>query len=501
MKTLGDLLKTLRAAGLLMETWKSIDNIDIDHVAGDSRKVGPNGLFVAIRGVEVDGHLFIDKAVKNGAIAIVCEAAPANRAHRYPGVAFARVRDSRSALAVLAAAWYGNPSHALRVVGVTGANGKTSVAFLVQEALGLLGVQAGFMGTIGVRMAGEESTARLTTPDALNVQRLLRRMADKGCGACAMEVSSHALDQERVRGVAFDVAVFTNLTHDHLDYHSTFTAYFAAKKTLFDRLDANATALFNADDPSGARMVADTRAACTSYGLDAAADIRAGVVEDAMEGLVLRIEGRLRRFRLAGRFNAYNLLAAWGALLALGCDAGEALDALEEARPAPGRFERIRFEDGTQVVVDYAHTPAALQAVLETIVAAKPPGAQLWCIFGCGGDRDHTKRPMMGAVAERFADHLIVTSDNPRTEDPARIMQDIRTGLADPDRALLITDRGEALAEASRIVRPGDIVLVAGKGHETHQIVGTEQKRFDDREAVRAAFARRPPARLPQHPR
>ncbi|MXW63421.1 MAG: UDP-N-acetylmuramoyl-L-alanyl-D-glutamate--2,6-diaminopimelate ligase [Bacteroidetes bacterium SB0662_bin_6] len=501
MKTLGDLLNALQAAGLLMETWESIDNIDIDHVAGDSRKVGPNGLFVAIPGVEVDGHLFIDKAVKNGAIAIVCEAVPENRAHRYPGAAFARVHNSRSALAELAAAWYDNPSHALRIVGVTGTNGKTTVAFLVQEALGLLGVQAGFTGTVGVRMAGEEFAARLTTPDALYMQRLLRRMADKGCDTCAMEVSSHALDQERVRGIAFDVAVFTNLTHDHLDYHPTFSAYFAAKKTLFDRLDPNATALFNADDPAGARMVADTRAARTSYGLDAAADIHAEVVEDTMEGLVLRVDGRARRFRLAGRFNAYNLLAAWGALLALGCDAGEALDALEEARSAPGRFERIRFEDGTHVVIDYAHTPAALQAVLETITAARPPGAHVWCVFGCGGDRDRTKRPMMGAVAERFTDHLIVTSDNPRTEDPARIMQDIRAGLTDPDRALLITDRGQAIAEASRLARPGDIVLVAGKGHETRQIVGTDAKRFDDREAVRAAFARRPPARLPQHPR
>lgn len=494
-------MKTLQAAGLLMGTWESIDNIDIDHVAGDSRKVGPNGLFVAIRGVEVDGHLFIDKAVKNGAIAIVCEAVPANRAHRYPGAAFARVRDSRSALAVLAAAWYGDPSHALRVVGVTGTNGKTTVAFLVQQALGVLGIQAGFIGTVGIRIAGEAFAARLTTPDALNVQRLLRRMADKGCDACAMEVSSHALDQERVRGIAFNVAVFTNLAHDHLDYHKTFEAYLAAKKTLFDRLDADAAALFNADDPAGARMVADTRAICTSYGLDTAADIRADVVEDVMDGLVLRVEGRTRRFRLAGRFNAYNLLAAWGALLALGCDAGDALDALEQARPAPGRFERIRFEDGTHVIIDYAHTPAALQAVLETITAARPSGAHVWCVFGCGGDRDRAKRPMMGAVAERFADHLIVTSDNPRTEDPARILQDIRAGFTDPDRALFITDRGEAIAEASRLARPGDIVLVAGKGHETRQIVGTDQKRFDDREAVRAAFARKSPARLPQHPR
>ena len=493
-------MKTLRAAGLLMGTWESIDNIDIDHVAGDSRKVGPNGLFVAIQGVEVDGHLFIDKAVKNGAIAIVCEAVPANRAHRYPGTAFVRVHDSRSALAVLAAAWYGDPSHALRVVGVTGTNGKTTVAFLVQQALGVLGIQAGFIGTVGIRIAGEAFAARLTTPDALNVQRLLRRMADKGCGACAMEVSSHALDQERVRGIAFNVAVFTNLAHDHLDYHTTFDAYFAAKKTLFDRLDAGAAALFNADDPAGARMVADTRAACTSYGLDTAADIRADVVEDVMDGLVLRVEGRTRRFRLAGRFNAYNLLAAWGALLALGCDAGDALDALEQARPAPGRFERIRFEDGTHVIIDFAHTPAALQAVLETIIAARPSGAHVWCVFGCGGDRDRAKRPMMGAVAERFADHLIVTSDNPRTEDPARILQDIRAGFTNPDRALFITDRGEAIAEAGRLARPGDIVLVAGKGHETRQIVGTDQKRFDDREAVRAAFARKSPARLPQHP-
>ncbi len=500
MKTFGALLKTLRDAGLLMETWGSIDNIDIDHVAGDSRKVGPNGLFVAIRGAEIDGHLFIDKAVKNGAIAIVCEAASARRTFRRSGVAFARVRDARWALAVLAAAWYGDPSHALRVVGVTGTNGKTTVAFLVWQALGLLGVQAGFIGTIGVRVGNEAFSARLTTPDALTVQRFLRSMADKGCNACAMEASSHALDQQRLCGVAFDVAVFTNLTRDHLDYHETFSAYFAAKKTLFDQLDASAVALFNADDPAGARMVADTQAACISYGLDEAADMRAKVVEDALNGLALRIEGRTRRFRLAGRFNAWNVLAAWGVLRALGYGADAALEALEEVRPAPGRFEQMRFGDGTHVVVDFAHTPAALQAVLETITAGRPSGAQIWCVFGCGGDRDRTKRPMMGAVAERFADRVIVTSDNPRTEDPNRILQDVRAGFVDPKRALFVTDRGEAIAEASRLARPGDIVLVAGKGHETRQIIGTDSRRFDDREAVRAAFARRAPARMPQRP-
>lgn len=499
MKTFGALLETLRAAGLLMETWGNIDNINIDHVAGDSRTVGPNGLFVAIRGVEIDGHLFIDKAVQNGAIAIVCEAASARRAFRRSGVAFARVRDSRWALAALAAAWYDHPSHALRTVGVTGTNGKTTVAFLLWQALGLLGAPAGFIGTIGVRVGNEALPASLTTPDALTTQRLLRRMADNGCDACAMEASSHALDQRRLAGVAFDVAVFTNLTRDHLDYHKTFSAYFAAKKTLFDRLDARAAAVFNADDPAGARMVADTQADCISYGMEEPADIRAEVVEDALDGLALRMEGRTRRFRLAGRFNAWNVLAAWGALRALGYGAA-ALEALEVVRPAPGRFEQMRFGDGAQVVVDFAHTPAALQAVLETIAAAKPPGAQVWCVFGCGGDRDRAKRPMMGAVAERFADRVIVTSDNPRTEDPARIAQDIRAGFADPKRALFVADRGEAIAEASRLARPGDIVLVAGKGHETRQLIGTDSRRFDDREAVRAAFARRAAAPAPQRP-
>ena len=497
MKTFGALLETLRDAGLLMETWGGIDTIDIDHVAGDSREVGPNGLFVAIRGVEVDGHLFIDKAVKNGAIAIVCEAASVRRTVRPPGVAFARVRDTRWALAVLAAAWYDHPSHALRVVGVTGTNGKTTVAFLVWQALGLLGVKAGFIGTIGARVGSEAFPARLTTPDALTVQRLLRRMADTGCAACVMEASSHALDQQRLGGVAFDVAVFTNLTRDHLDYHETFSAYFAAKKTLFDRLDARAAALFNADDPAGARMVADTHAARMSYGLDEAADIRAEVVEDALNGLTLRMEGRTRRFRLAGRFNAWNVLAAWGVLRALGYGAAAALEALEEVQPAPGRFEQMRFGDGTHVVVDFAHTPAALQAVLEAITAARPPDAQIWCVFGCGGNRDRAKRPMMAAVAERFADRVIVTSDNPRTEDPDRILQDVRAGFARPKQALFVPDRAEAIAEASRLACPGDIVLVAGKGHETRQLIGTESRRFDDREAVRAAFASRTPVPMP----
>ncbi len=496
---LSNLIVTLREADLLIGVQESFDDVDIDHLAGDSRQVGPNGLFVAIRGETADGHLFIDKAVQNGARAIVCEAVPADRDDRYAGIAFVHVEDSRAALAELASVFYDHPSRDLNIVGVTGTNGKTTVTFLIYSVLTLLDARAGLIGTIEIRLGDRVIATRLTTPDALAVQRLLRGMAEAGCAACAMEVSSHALEQARVRAVAFDAAVFTNLSRDHLDYHKTPEAYLSAKKKLFDALEPGAVALYNADDPAGSRMVADTRAERRSYGLDAPADIRAHIVENRMDGLTLKWKGRDRRFRLVGRFNAYNLLAAYGAVCALGYEPNAVLEVLEQAPPVPGRFELIRFEDGTKVVVDYAHTPDALENVLRTIAETKDPAAEVWCVFGCGGDRDREKRPLMGSTAERYADHLIVTSDNPRTEDPASIMKAIRGGMSRAEHARFIADRREAIAEAARASKAGDIVLVAGKGHEPYQIIGTEARPFDDRQVVREVFAPRnaapPPGR------
>ncbi|GIV60099.1 MAG: UDP-N-acetylmuramoyl-L-alanyl-D-glutamate--2,6-diaminopimelate ligase [Rhodothermaceae bacterium] len=492
MIALRKLYERLVEAGLLRKKRGGLENIRIDHLAHDSRKVGPGGLFVAVRGEKADGHLFIDKAVQNGAIAIVCEAMPAaRREQRAAGIAWLQVHDSRAALAELAAAFFGDPSRALKMTGITGTNGKTTTAYLVHHVLAAQGLRAGLIGTVTYDLGGTRQEATHTTPDALELQRMLRRMVDAGCAACVMEVSSHALDQERVRAIDYDVAIFTNLTRDHLDYHRTFEAYFAAKKKLFDRLGAHATALYNRDDPAGARIVAGTAAQVLSYGQSPEADLRLEVLANRIGGLHLRIDGQERRFRLVGLFNAYNLAAAYGAGRALGLPPAAVLDALATAPPVPGRFEQLRFADGTTVIVDYAHTPDALENVLKTIRVTKSPAATLWCVFGCGGDRDPDKRRLMGAIAERYADRVIVTSDNPRTEDPEKILNDIRRGMDRPTEALWIVDRREAIRQAAARAAPGDVVLIAGKGHETYQIIGTEKLPFDDREEARRSFADR----------
>lgn len=493
MIVLTTLLERLQRAGLLRARQGPIDdnNFLIDHLAQDSRTVGPNGLFVAIRGEKIDGHLFIDKAVSNEAIAVVCEVMPVGVSRRFPGVAFAQVTDARVALAELAAAYYADPSRNLTLIGVTGTNGKTTTAYLVHHLLTTLGEKAGLIGTIEYRFGGPPVTATHTTPDALDLHRMLRQMVDAGCTTCAMEVSSHALMQERVRTLAFDVGIFTNLTRDHLDYHGTLTAYLDAKKRLFDGLGAAATALYNLDDPAGPQVVADTAAHVVSFGQSAAADFRLEVIEDRLRGLRLRLDGGERTFKLVGRFNAYNLAAAYGAARALGHDRDVVLDALAQAPPVPGRFEQVACDDGTTVIVDYAHTPDALENVLQTIRQSMPAAAALWCLFGCGGDRDATKRPFMGEIAERYADHVIVTADNTRTEPLAQIMNDIRAGMTHPDDARWIDDRRAAIEAAARHAAPGDVVLIAGKGHETHRIIGTERLPFDDREEAQRFFQSR----------
>ena len=476
MRSLRSLLQRLERAGLLLETQGRSDDRDIGHLAHDSREVGPDGCFVAIRGERADGHQFIDKAVQNGAIAVVCEAVPDDREDRFAGIAFARVANARAALAELGAAFYGDPARQLDLVGVTGTNGKTTTAFLIHHLLTTLGRKTGLIGTVEVRIGDVPLAASLTTPDALALGRLLRRMVDEGCTACAMEVSSHALDQDRVRPRDFGVALFTNLSRD-----------------LFDGLAADAAALYNLDDDAGPEMVAHTAARAVSYGRAPGADLRVEVLENTLEGLRLRIDGHERTFRLVGLFNAYNLVAAYGVGRALGYEAEAVLDALAEAPPVPGRFEQLRFADGTTVVVDYAHTPDALENVLRTVNETKPADAATWCVFGCGGDRDRAKRRLMGAIAERYADHVIVTSDNPRTEEPEAILSEIRRGMDRPGDARWLVDRREAIREAAARARPGDVVLVAGKGHETYQIVGTEKTHFDDREEVRTYFESRTP--------
>lgn len=484
----------LREEGLLEETIWGPDAPDpetftIDHLAEDSRRVEAGGGFIAIRGVDADGHSFIDMAVDNGARLVVCETVPEGASERFSGTVFARVTNSRVALAEAAAAFYNDPADALTLVGVTGTNGKTTVAYLIYHVLEALGVSTGLLSTIEVRAGTETQAPDLTTPGPLTLHKLLRRMVDAGCTTCAMEVSSHALDQERVHGLEYDEAIFTNLTLDHLNYHGTALEYKESKKMLFDRLGSEAVALFNADDEAGRDMMGDTAASVVSFALDAPADIEATVVQSRIDGLQLRINGRERQFRLAGRFNAYNLAAAYGAATRLGYDPDPVLDGLADAPPVPGRFEHLQFESGTTVIVDYAHTPDALENLLRTVREVKPEDAALWCVFGCGGDRDASKRRTMGGIAERIADQAIATSDNPRSEDPEAILDDIRDGVSEPSEMHWIVDREAAIRTAAEESNPGDVVVIAGKGHETTQTIGTETRPFDDREMARAYFA------------
>ena len=477
----------LQEAGLVLQRKGYTGTAEISHLASDSRRVEGGGLFVAVRGEQSDGHRFIEQAVSKGASAVVCEEIP-KTTEGFAGVDFIQVSNTRQALAELAAAFYGDPAHKLSMVGITGTNGKTTTAFLVHHMLTVLGVKTGLLGTVATRVGEETLETSLTTPDALTLHRMLKDMVEAGCTACTMEVSSHALVQERTHGVPFEVAVFTNLTQDHLDYHGSFNRYLDAKKKLFDELGTEAVALYNLDDESGAQMVADTAAQRRSYGQKEEADFRIEGIENRLEGLRMRIDRREHSFYLVGLFNAYNLAAAYGVGRALGYNGEEVLEALSTAPPVPGRFEQFRFEGDRTVIVDYAHTPDALENVLQTIQAFKPAGSRLWCVFGCGGDRDRAKRRLMGSLAEHYADGVIVTSDNPRTEDPASIMNDIRRGMNRPVEARWIVDRREAIREAAAVAQPGDVVLVAGKGHETYQIVGKKRLPFDDRAEVKKNF-------------
>ena len=495
------------------------EGIEVDHLTDDSREVGPGGLFVAIRGTEADGHQFIDEAVQKGASAILCEELPpdvsadevaademaAGGSTTSDGPTYVRVTDTRAALAEAAAAFYDDPSHELKLVGVTGTNGKTTTAYLVRHVLRTLGEKTALIGTVETDLGAGRMDSTLTTPGPVELQQMLRTAADNGCTAGAMEVSSHALDQGRTRATRFVVGVFTNLTPEHLDYHGTLDAYRRAKKRLFDMLPRGGVALYNADDPSGAEVVRDTDARKISFGEQG--DVRVEVLENRLDGLRLRLDGAERAFRLVGGFNAYNLAAAYAAARALGYEQEETLDALAAVPPVPGRFEQMRFEqmrfEGTSstgsrvVIVDYAHTPDALENVLQALRDVQEGRSEeergtVWCLFGCGGDRDRTKRPAMGRIAERLADRLIVTSDNPRTEEPESIIDEIRAGLERPEEALFVEDRREAIREAARRSQENDIILIAGKGHETYQIIGAETRPFDDRKEAKKSFGSAP---------
>ena len=461
---------------------------DIPSVEYDSRKVAPGAMFVAVRGTQTDGHKHIAGATAQGAKCVVLEEMPAVTV---PSVTYIEVPDSSAALAEIASAFYGHPSRSLKLTGVTGTNGKTTTATLLYDLFTSFGYACGLLSTVVNKIAGRELPATHTTPDPLELNRLLVQMTDAGCEFCFMEVSSHAVVQNRVRGLHFAGGIFTNLTHDHLDYHKTFAEYLKAKKGFFDILPASAFALVNIDDKNGPVMQQNCPAHRRTYSLRNKADYHCRIIEPHMDGMLLEINGPQLWVQFIGRFNAYNLLAVYGAAVELGASKDEVLTAMSTLKPVAGRFECIRSADGRLSIVDYAHTPDALQNVLATINELKG-GGQVITVVGCGGDRDNAKRPVMARIAAEMSGRVILTSDNPRTEDPAQILRQMEDGLDAVLRpkALTIADRREAIRTAVALAAPGDIILIAGKGHEPYQEINGIRHHFDDRQQVAEAFDR-----------
>ncbi len=458
---------------------------EIQSLCYDSRKVEAGGCFFAVRGTQSDGHDYISAAVERGAVAVVCEALPETLADK---VSYVVVEDSNAAMADIAAAFYDHPSQELELVGVTGTNGKTTVATLLYDLYRMMGYNAGLISTVIYRIGEREVTSTHTTPDAIRLNAMLREMVDEGCNYCFMEVSSHSVVQDRIRGLKFRGGIFTNLTHDHLDYHGTFAEYIKAKRRFFDALPKQAFALTNIDDRNGEVMVQNSVAKVSCYSLRSMADFRCKVLEMLFDGMLLDVCDKEVWVQFLGRFNAYNLLAVYGAAVLLCSDSDEVLQAMSALRSVSGRFEPLRSQSGITAIVDYAHTPDALENVIATIDDIRREGQQLIVVCGCGGDRDSAKRPEMGRIASREADVAIFTSDNPRTEDPEKILDQMEAGAVAGSRTLRISDREQAIRTAVMLAKAGDIILVAGKGHETYQIIGTERRHFDDREVLRAAF-------------
>ncbi len=483
MKLLQDILYETKIRRVIGTT-----NIAVEAIAFDSRKVVGFSLFVATRGTNVDGHEFIDKAIEGGAIAVVCEEIPESTREE---ITYIQVEDSQHALGVMAANFYDNPSNELRLVGITGTNGKTTCTTMLYGLYKLLGKKVGLISTVENKIHNEVIASTHTTPDALSINALLRKMVEAGCTYCFMEVSSHALHQKRVAGVKFAGAVFTNITHDHLDYHETFDAYIGAKKLLFDNLPRESFALVNLDDRQGLTMLQNCKSEVQkTFALKSMADFKAKVIENQFTGLCLNIDGFDLYAKLVGRFNAYNILSAYGTAMLLGESQMDVLTALSNINPVSGRFEYVMSPDGIAAIVDYAHTPDALKNVLKTIEDIRTKNETVITVVGCGGDRDKTKRPEMARIACKFSDRVILTSDNPRTENPQSIIDDMMKGVEPQDykKTNTIVDRKEAIKMACSIAVEGDIILIAGKGHEKYQDINGEKLPFDDFAIVHDTF-------------
>ncbi len=475
----------------LLATSGSMDT-DITDLTMDSRTAGPGSLFVALRGTVTDGHAHIETAVRNGAWAVLCEELPTTL---NGAVAYVQVQDSARALGLVSATFFGQPSQKLTLVGVTGTNGKTSVATLLFGLFRALGYRCGLLSTVQNQIDDQVIMATHTTPDAITTNQLLTRMLAYGCTHVFMEVSSHAVVQERIAGLTFRGAIFTNISHDHLDFHGTFDNYIRAKKGFFDQLPASAFALTNADDKRGLVMLQNTVARRETYALQTLATFKGKVIADSLFGLNMLIDNQDVWFKLIGRFNAYNLLSVYGTAVLLGEDPAEVLTLLSGIMPPPGRFEQVVSSRKIVGIVDYAHTPDALQNVLETIDGLRQADEhdrmpRIITVVGCGGNRDAAKRPIMADIACRFSHHVILTSDNPRHEDPMTILAQMRAGVSPVDlkKVRVIEDRREAIRQAVLLAQPNDVVLVAGKGHETYQDVAGVKSDFDDRAILRDEF-------------
>jgi len=482
MRYLSDIIE-----GLAFTELQGSADVEITAVVFDSRKIVPGCIFVAVKGTAVDGHDYILQAIEQGAIAVVCEELPS----RVTGeVDFLMVANSSEALAIIAANFYGNPSSKLKLVGVTGTNGKTTIATMLYKLFRDMGYKCGLLSTVENQIDGNVIAATHTTPDPVVLNELLSEMVAQGCDYCFMEVSSHAIDQHRISALTFTGAIFSNLTHDHLDYHKTFEKYLKAKKKFFDDLPSNAFALTNIDDKNGNVMLQNTKAHKKTYALKSMADYKARILENQFEGLHLQIDGEEVWFKMVGTFNAYNLLAVYSAAMLLEQDKTSILTSLSKLTGARGRFDYIVAPNKIIGIVDYAHSPDAVQNILSTVHDIRKNNEKVITVVGCGGDRDKTKRPLMAKAACEWSDKVILTSDNPRSEDPAQIIKDMEEGV-DPAfkrHTLSIVDRREAIKTACMLANPGDIVVVAGKGHEKYQEVKGVRSHFDDMEELTNIF-------------
>ena len=483
MKLLRDILYKVKLDNVIGQT-----NMAIESLTFDSRKQMKFGLFVAIRGGQFDGHQFIDQAISKGAVSILCEEIPDERQDK---ITYVQVEDTRAALADVAANYFDHPSEHLKVIGVTGTNGKTSIATLLHQLFMKLGKKAGLVSTIVNKIGDLDIPSKHTTPDPIAVNSLLRQMADNGCQYCFMEVSSHAMSQDRARGIVFAGGIFTNLTHDHLDYHGNFNEYLMAKKKFFDSLPKEAFALINEDDKHGEKMITQSSARVLTYALKTEADYKGKIVESRFDGMLLNMDGEEVWVKLIGGFNAYNLLAVYAVARILGFEKTDILKVVSALEPVEGRFQFMQSKGGVSAIVDYAHTPDALEKVLDTIRQIRTGNEQLITLVGCGGDRDKEKRPLMAKIAASVSDKVILTSDNPRSEDPLSIIEEMYTGIDADKRArvMKITDRREAIKTACNLAADGDIILVAGKGHEKYQEIKGERQPFDDMKVLKESIS------------